>query len=411
MTTKVQEIVSADDKIIGFDYQHYYALLRLLRLRADESLGIEVKDDIHITDTSGKFYLLQLKHSLQRKPNGEVINLRERDYDLWHTISNWIDLIQDKNDGRGELKEQLTFVNNTIFLLVSNKSSNETNKFLINLTSFKDGELKDSEFCDYLKKLEEETTASKNGERSIKQAINKLRALSSDLLVPFLKKIDFQLDEDDLIEKIKQVLIDEHAFDEGDADDILYEIEGMFRIESYLKIKAGFKRNYTKKDFTDNILRPCFNKARYSPFAVYEMPDYVRPENLLDEVFAKQLKDIDQNEDGIYQKHYYMQLCINHLKKWSEKTGRISATERDAFIKEAVLVWNAAFNEIHINAEGLNDAQNKVNAKICYNRLMGKTLNLRNVPMDLRMCNGAFIDLSDTPDIGWLPDWKDRYKK
>ena len=40
---------SADSKSIGFDFQYYYFLYRLIKLSPDESIGLEVKDDVHIS--------------------------------------------------------------------------------------------------------------------------------------------------------------------------------------------------------------------------------------------------------------------------------------------------------------------------------------------------------------------------
>lgn len=45
--TSFTESVSAADTSIGFEYQYYYYLDRLVNLRAGESAGLEVKDDVH----------------------------------------------------------------------------------------------------------------------------------------------------------------------------------------------------------------------------------------------------------------------------------------------------------------------------------------------------------------------------
>ena len=36
----------ADDKILGFEYQFYYFLLEVLKLKDNEIVGFEVKDDV-----------------------------------------------------------------------------------------------------------------------------------------------------------------------------------------------------------------------------------------------------------------------------------------------------------------------------------------------------------------------------
>ena len=52
----------ADDKILGFEYQFYYFLLKVLKIDSDETVGFEVKDDVHIEDNK-TLSLIQLKHT------------------------------------------------------------------------------------------------------------------------------------------------------------------------------------------------------------------------------------------------------------------------------------------------------------------------------------------------------------
>lgn len=91
-----QETTAAEDKSIGFEYQYYYFLYLILGLETGETIGLEIKDDIHIDFQNGNQTLLQLKHSIQTDANGKIINLRESDSDLWKTIYNWIKVINDK---------------------------------------------------------------------------------------------------------------------------------------------------------------------------------------------------------------------------------------------------------------------------------------------------------------------------
>lgn len=94
------ETTSADNKSIGFDYQFYYFLNLLLKLSQGEAIGYEIKDDIHIEMSNGREILLQAKHSV------EAGNLTERDEALWKTISNWVEVINDKVSGRELIENQ-----------------------------------------------------------------------------------------------------------------------------------------------------------------------------------------------------------------------------------------------------------------------------------------------------------------
>jgi hypothetical protein len=124
------EKTSAADKSIGFDYQYYYFLDKLLNLKMGQSVGLEIKDDVH-TDLDADFQLLfQLKHTTQLSATGKPSNLTELDGDLWKTLSNWSKAITDKTQGREDELSQILFLNRTEFHLVTNKSSIAGNKFL-----------------------------------------------------------------------------------------------------------------------------------------------------------------------------------------------------------------------------------------------------------------------------------------
>lgn len=110
------EKTSAADKSIGFDYQYYYFLDRLLNLKSGESVGLEMLDDVHVSSTASLQLLFQLKHTTALAANGMPVNLASLDDDLWKTMSNWVKIICDANDGRALQKEQLYFIKKLNFI-------------------------------------------------------------------------------------------------------------------------------------------------------------------------------------------------------------------------------------------------------------------------------------------------------
>ncbi len=58
------EKTSADKTAIGFDYQYYFFLWKILGLRTGQKIGWEVKDDVHI-ETEEQNYFYQVKHSVR----------------------------------------------------------------------------------------------------------------------------------------------------------------------------------------------------------------------------------------------------------------------------------------------------------------------------------------------------------
>jgi hypothetical protein len=130
------EETAADKTAIGFDFQYYFFLWKLLSLETGESVGLEVKDDVHTDLNNDTQILYQVKHTIQKRKDGKPKNLTTLDIDLWKTMSNWAKVISDKTDGRGKEKQQITFLNKTSFVLASNKSSTTTNQFLKIISAF-----------------------------------------------------------------------------------------------------------------------------------------------------------------------------------------------------------------------------------------------------------------------------------
>ena len=96
---------SADDKSIGFDYQYYYFLDRILNLKTGQSVGLEVKDDVHSELNADFNILFQVKHTVQKSAKGVPVALTELDSDLWKTLYNWSQVICDETQGRNEPKQ------------------------------------------------------------------------------------------------------------------------------------------------------------------------------------------------------------------------------------------------------------------------------------------------------------------
>ncbi|MEN8513998.1 hypothetical protein [Burkholderia sp. RS02] len=171
------EKTSADDKSIGFEYQYYYFLDRLLNLKSGQTVGLEVKDDVHTTLDADFNILVQLKHTVRSNAKGDPVALTELDSDLWKTIYNWCQVIGDKAEGRKELSQQLRFVEKTEFHLVSNKSESKTNEFLQILDRFNLGGDDFQTLLDHLKSLE-----SKTVDQSIKGYIDGVLKLETEVL-------------------------------------------------------------------------------------------------------------------------------------------------------------------------------------------------------------------------------------
>ncbi|MBI6738433.1 hypothetical protein YA0093_28235, partial [Pseudomonas syringae] len=127
---------SNDSKEIGFHYQYYYFIYRLLNLKSGQSVGLEVKDDVHTDLDNDTQLLFQLKHTVKKNIAGNTIALTELDDDLWKTLHNWAKIISDPIAIRQEKPEQIKFIQRSEFHLITNKTESSNNKLLRTLDEF-----------------------------------------------------------------------------------------------------------------------------------------------------------------------------------------------------------------------------------------------------------------------------------
>lgn len=222
---------SADKTAIGFDYQYYFFLWKILSLRIGQKIGWEVKDDVHI-ETKEQTYFYQVKHSVQKSSSGDAINLTTFDKDLWKTISNWLKVVTDKNDGRSSEKEQLQFIEKTTFILASNKSSTGKNQFLNSLAEFQDKRINLSKIKLIINNLLNETK-----DKEISKYINSLMGINDKIFESLLNKLRFELDEEDILAKCRDA-IKADKVPENKIDDAFKKIDSALREDNFITIKV-----------------------------------------------------------------------------------------------------------------------------------------------------------------------------
>ena len=417
----MQELTSASEKSIGFDYQYYYFLYLLLSLRKGEAIGIEIKDDIHIDLPDNTQVLIQLKHSLQTNTQGETKNLTERDEDLWKTFANWIKVISDPQDGRKIQQEQLEYIEKTRFILVSNKASNNRNQFLANMVALSNRSIDIRTFRQYLQQLHDKTKDPKKPTESvIKDYMNLLLAQEDRWIESFVRKVDFELDQDDLINKIK-IKIEEKIVSPTRIDFVFESLDSNLRQLIYLNVKNRKKETISFEEFKTKF-RNCFDAGRSRKLPMRH-PDIVLPDRLEEQTFIKQLVDIEELDQDdmatMIQYTTYKLRTYNNIEQWLQD-GELSITQKDSFDKEAILKWENIFRAKHRKSKMLIKAGTdfhdleeaiKCDALNCLDEVRKLELIINETDLETEMSNGQYYLLSDKPQVGWLLDWESRYKK
>jgi len=398
---------NADDKLIGFEYQFFYFLLSLLRMKVGDTVGFEVEEDVHI-ENDDQLLLCQLKHSIQKNTNNQIKNLTTADSDLWKTLSLWIDKIKEIQD-IDELK-------NIYFIFVSNKSDDGRNDFLINFERFNSNQ-NILDFKRYLERYKKELEKKYRikilkepktiQDKKIDYLANIL-SIDDDSLNKFLKNMTFELGLDNIIEEIKKVLKEEKYL-ESDfrVEQTFHSLIGLLKEDFYRKVKEKQSVQYSSEDFS-NKSKLIFKQTRSENILfIEEVENFEKNIAILDRTFAKQFKDLGLEDDEIYEYDYQRELILTNLKELSQN-NEISLKDIESLDKNTISQWKLLHKKQYIKEVNRNED----NALELFYTLLDKDLDLIGQKISFKeISNGQFIKMSDIPHIGWKYNWKEEYKK
>lgn len=398
---------TAGPQLIGFDYQFYYFMYLILDLNQGEKIGFEVLDDIHIELANGSIELLQTKHTIQKNPKGEIVNLTERDSDLWKTINNWILFFKDSAD-----KDE--YLNKTVFKLVTNKSINNNN-FFENIIKLQRKEIKINVFSDYIKHLHVNTDSV-----DIKTQIESLKKLDNKTKSKFINQIQIISEPENIINLVKK-RIRKLIVKEERVDDVYNSLVSNMQLDKFLTIIDRKKFEISFEDYSRRYGN-CFDYAYEKTVLPKRELNLIFPKDLKSQTFIKQLIDIgetfESDSDEILRYTTAMLKTFNSLNDWKEN-GEILSTQIIAFDEDAIFIWNRIFKDryrdykVKINSgEILHDEiLIKQIAIQCMSEVRKEKLKLKNDELNEELSNGQFYILSNEPRIGWHIDWEKKYKK
>lgn len=405
MVISHQDKISAANTSIGFDYQFYYFFYLILGLKLGESIGFEVKDDLHIDFTDGITELIQTKHTVQTTSDGLPINVTELSGDLWKTLSNWATIINEQPDKKAYLSK-------IRFRLVTNKAS-RSNQFIEKLRNFQADEMTVTEIKAYISGLTKKTE-----DADLKNKIRTVLSLKA-ALKDFLEKIKVDLDEDDLIRRIKNRINEKIYFTEK-VDDVYNTLHSALRDKNYLDVKAGKKMITSFADFKLQF-QNCFKVGLSTLLPKRELP-LLLPENAEDQLFIRQLMDIGDimpfDEEKIMELTTHMLKFINNYKYWEMNDGLLPSQKQD-FERISRLIWKNSFEKAYRKIsktfmKGVDlttlDEEIKESALQCLDEMKKELLTLDETILDVELSNGHFYFLTEEKSIGWHFSWKTRYQ-
>jgi hypothetical protein len=393
------EKTGAETKSIGFDFQYYFFLWKLLSLKKGESVGLEVKDDVHTELKNDVNIYYQVKHSVQKNKKGNIKNITSSDIDLWKTLYNWAKVISDKNDNRKEIKSQLEFIDKSHFVMWSNKNLSPTNQIINNIEELQNRSITIDDFTKKTKVFEQDSK-----DISIKNYISEFLLLDKNVLNRFILKISFELGEDKIIQNCKDE-IETKLIPKNKIDDVFAKIDSRIKEDNFIEIKTGNKIQISFEDFQKKYEK-YFNITRDGSLQVKPLT-YGLPDRLENQTFIKQLieiNDIKINDIDLMTEFtsYKMKLESN-LADWHIE-GLITIEEIEKYRNNAILKWHNKFRRLSNNGLDNNSSLDLLND------LRELNLSIDGQILDTELSNGEFYYLSDIPKIGWKIDWEKHTK-
>ncbi len=392
------ESTSAEKKSIGFEYQYYYFLYKVLNLKTGQTVGLELKDDVHSELGDDLNIFFQIKHTLQKNKSGKSIALTELDSDLWKTLYNWSCVVSDANDGREDIPDQLAFIEKSEFHLVSNKSQSSKNQLFSIIFGLREDSTTNKQAIDYLKELK-----AKTSDKTIKGYISKVLGLSQKVTIALLKNVHFQLEVDDAIALVKTA-IHEKAVDKSNIDSVFASLDSNIRKDNFIAIKNGEKISISFEDFMLRY-RAIFQAGRQK--LVYAHFDPQLPKNIFAQKFIQQLIEInditvDDSEEAVNLTKLKLRI-EKYLLDWVT-VGDIVSSDVEEFHAEVIHRWKTQFRATFHNIT--DDVEIIKAAWSLLQKIRLERFSLTGTELDTRMSNGELYLLSDDGKIGWHKNWQ-----
>lgn len=394
------EKTGAETKSIGFDFQYYFFLWKLLTLEKGKSVGLEVKDDVHTELKNDVNIFYQVKHSVQKNKKGDVKNLTASDIDLWKTLYNWAKIISDQNDKRKEIKSQLGFLKKSNFIMLSNKNLSPSNQIIDNIEKLQTRMLSIDDFIISIIKFQQNSK-----DKTIKNYIKEILQLDKIVLNEYVLKISFELGKDEIIQNCKDA-IESKMIDKKDINEVFSRIDSRLKEDNFINIKSGNKIQIGFDDFHLKY-RKYFNNTRNRRLQIVPLTIDL-PDKLESQTFIKQLLEInDIKTDDIELMSQFTRFKLkleNNIAKWYTE-GEITIEEIDCYRNEAILKWSNKFRALTNKADF-----DEYSSLDIINYLREEDLSIDGQKLGTELSNGEFYYLSDIPKIGWKKDWQ-KHKK
>lgn len=400
------EKIAADKTSLGFEFQDFVYIEKLIGLGPGQKLGLELHDDIHVETITNEglianLLLIQVKHSIN--PG----NITDRDIDLWKTIYNWLMIIPTLPPHR------------TLTLqLYTNKKLNSQPFISLLKSPYRNIQA----ILDHIRNTEQEISlveskkTPKDPPNPLAKYVQSISNASDDQLKHIFENFEFHNDNSSIIDRLNFELI-KLSIPTSRLDDTRKHVIGAFKESKFSRIIKGEKVVITFDNFRtemgfDRIVR----SARSEPADFDQFVDmyysYQRPDTLSfsNSKFSDQLKDIGISDEEIIERGIEMMLAEQFMEKLQEM-GSFSANENLTLENKAVSQWQLLHRQLHRNTREDDEIVHKDVSQDCYYQTINRPLKAGNIEIPIHLSCGKYVKLSNLPRIGWRKDWQGKFKK
>ena len=404
---------SAKGPLAGYLFQFEKALLLLSSLEnAYDYITIESVDDVAVhNEDSAVMFTIQSKHSIVSRGTA----FEDTSYDLWRTIQIWIEKL-----------ELGIFNNSTIFICSTNKSISTTSLlYLISTDDYNNVELKIIELLNQqTAKLAKVVQTGKVG-KTIQKIITLIEfALSKkDYLKQIFSNIKIE-DNEQIKEKvITKLHLNSDKYTSTMKDNIFNSYYGWITYTCKAKWNQTQEAKFTKKSFDEQWAIINSNSAIVNNIFRTKQTLGTLDESEINkkrtELFVKQIEDIQRRQEAkeriistAIHDFIYADIEVSYIVKKGD------FTEQDfiEFLDKCQNTWQSKFDEIVIKEiEQYNDEDKNSLAIQIFDSIMGDVeIKFKDgfsfTTNNQYLRNGSFLKLSNHPNIGWCPDWINKYK-
>ena len=387
--------------LVGFVYQTYYFLYRLLTIQDGETVSLEKIDDVGVETGEKKTYL-QLKHSINTK-HSTIKRMAERDTDLWKTLNMWVCIIKKQGD---EAAQRL-WIANSEFVLISNKSA-ENNRFFEMVEAYKKDDNNWEELEKFVsKQAEKEPKEGSDGDKKKNIYLYMKNVNDYALKKELLKHVTVEFESDDeLREKINREIQYKKFVPEKRVSDVRYILIGEIT-DSVVKGVTS----YTMEGFAE-ASATLFNDMRTRKFIPLNRKVEL-PERPMEQTFVKQLQGVGAPlSDNLKEIVRLTEQKLRFENDYNAANNASGALMQRQFEENMHTEWKNIFDEQNDGLTFMSDEPMKRTAGKEVLKAV-KKVHLKYDQEDIgpSESNGCFYHFSDgkTPQIGWRVDWESLY--